>query len=277
MPLEKTKTLLLFTLLGLLVGLTVLLVMPSDTPHSVVNEGYSGFSKLWLNYYGNVILSTSDLLNHEPSNSILILARRDALLSVEPRLEFIEKGGVIVTYGSPVYVVSFLKSLGYNVEFKGYVYDWVYSTGEPDSIIAQSKTGINIHVKKPYYIDGLPGEILVYTSSFAYVDSNGNGYFDMNESIASTPICSRIHIGNGYIVVVTAEEFLENSLIDSNNVFLSELKGLREILIDQAEVMRVNSIDVVRMIVKSRVSVYMLLLLLIPLALVGYYVARKHT
>lgn len=279
MPLAKGKTILLSVLIGAVVGLLVTTLLPSDSPYSTANSGNSGLYRLHEEMNARILYSLKDLDEFDATNSALITARRGGFENSMELKNFAERGGLVLVYGSPDYVIKLLKELDVSTGFKGYLHDIILNVGNPDYVIANTTSrcdGISgVVLGNPYALEGVFEGVFVHSSMFSYVDLNGNGFYDVGEPLGEFPLGVNITTGKGRIIIVFAESFLDNGILELNKQFLKCALGGRTTLIDQSEVAR-NPLELLRLVLyKQGVQVYITLVLVFALALVTYFVSWK--
>lgn len=272
MLLAKSRAILLSTLLGVVVTLLVIASLPSDSPYSTANSGVGGLHRLHEELNARILYSLKDLNRYSAASNVLISARRGEFENLMELKSFVEEGGIVIVYGSPGYVISLLKELDVNASFKGRVRDAVFGVGEPDYIVVNttSRCG-NVVLGAPYALEGVFESVFAHSSMFSYIDLNGNGFYDLEEPLKQFPLGVNITMGNGYIIVLFAENFLDNNVLELNRQFLKCAAEGRTALIDQSEIAR-SPLELLRLVLyKQGVHVYITLVLAFVLALVAYF------
>lgn len=277
----KNRVLALSTSLGVIVGLLVVLSLPSTTPYSIASVGLDGLSTLHGRLNAYVVYSLKDLEVYDASNYVLIVARTKPLEDFTQLKNFIERGSVVVAFGSSKYLLDLLSVLGINVRFLGPIRDIVHNIGDPNYVVANATLLCgNIVLKEPYVLEGpLGGDVIAYSSMLSYVDVNGNGFYDLGEPIGSYPLGVSLTVGNGKLIVVFAKGFLDNEVLDHNIKFIECITSGKKVLIEQSEAAR-NPLELMRLSLTQRgrvtyIYTALLFTIVIGLALVAYVATRE--
>ncbi|MEM4661211.1 MAG: hypothetical protein QXQ73_00820 [Desulfurococcaceae archaeon] len=278
MLLAKSRVIPLSTLIAVIAGLLVITSLPSDLPYSVANSGAGGLHRLYEELGARVLYSLKDLSGYDAAGYALIVARRGGLENMVGLKSFVERGGLVIAYGSPDYIVGLLRGLGVNATFKGYVRDVMFGVDNRGYIVVNttSRCG-NIVLGNPYTLEleGALENSFAHSSMFSYVDLNGNGFYDLEEPLGQFPLGVSITSGNGHVIIVFAKNFLDNSVLDPNKQFLKCTVEGRPVLIDQSEVAG-NPFELLRLVLyKQDGHAYITLMLAFILALVAYFASWK--
>lgn len=271
-----TTPLLASAMIAILVFFLLLLSIPSATPYSIINEGFSGLSKLYIEYRPRIILAYTELANVNTSNAVFIAARGRPLLEAEvDRLRlFLESGGLAIVFGSRDFLNSLLSGLGIEDRVNGApIYDAVFNAGDRALVVASGSicsAGVVVYRPlEPILREGIP---IVFTSNYSYVDLNGNGYWDVDEPLKSTPIGLLYRVEHGELYIFATEALLTNSVVDYNRLFLSCIAGGREILLDQSFTYD-HTLEYLKVLkVVGRLTPYIALLIAVLSLLVVYVV-----
>ncbi|MEM3924307.1 MAG: hypothetical protein QXZ48_08495 [Zestosphaera sp.] len=286
MPLVKSRVMVLSVVLGVLLGLFIVVSLPSNTAYSIASEGPNGLSDLYAKLDVRVLYSLSELSNLNSESILLICARAEPPGGVKQLLDFVEGGGVVVAYGSPEYLVEVLEELGTHASFRGYVRDAVFNAGDLDSVLVNTTYG-NAVFRKPYALDvdfsSSSVSVIAWSSLFSYVDVSGNNLYDLNEPIGSFPLGVEVTLEKGKILVLFSkilvlftEYLLENSVLTHNLDFIKVLAGNKTVVVDQSE-MRSHLVEILRaqLVQRSSPSIYVVLPLLALLSVVAYLAVKK--
>lgn len=271
-----------FLLIGLLVcvgvGSILIYARPSTTSYSVVNYGDDGLSKLKEFYKASVITDMSVVRGANTINTAYLIIRSSnmSLSDVEILKQLISNGGYVIVSGSPEFIMSLSNYMGLNLSVTdNVIYDMIYNGGNrfyPRGFSSYCNTTLTTY--KPYYVLFSKAEVVAYSSNFSYVDLNGNGYMDIEESLGSFPLGVLISFGEGYLILVFSPQVFTNKLFESNKDFINCIVGNRKLVIDQSEV-RKDFIEYVRILTSPREASYTVLFLLIfVLCVVTYYVFK---
>lgn len=270
--------LLVSAMTAILIFFFLLLSIPSATPYSIINDGFSGLSRLYTEYRPRIILEYSELAIVNASDAVFIVAREKPLLEAEiDRLRlFLESGGLAIVFGSRDFLNSLLTGLGIEDRVgKAPVYDAVFNAGDR-SLVATSNSicSAGVVVYRPMEPVLRKGTPVVFTSNYSYVDLNGNGYWDLDEPLRSTSIGLLYRVGHGELYIFTTEALLTNSVVEYNRLFLSCIAGDREVLLDQSFIYGYTLEYLKVLKVVGRLTPYIALLIAV-LSLLVIYVVEK--
>jgi len=104
--------------------------------------------------------------------------------------------------------------------------------------------------------------ILANTSEFAYLDTNGNGEIDGNESLGQYPIVTTEPVGEGRIMVVSDPSMFINAMLDrpDNRAFLRAVLGSHErVLIDDSHTTRLPPLAAAVLAIRDSPAMQLLL------------------
>ncbi|MEM0378993.1 MAG: hypothetical protein QXU53_06680 [Thermosphaera sp.] len=220
-----------------LLGAASIIVFPSTIEYSVFNEGDTGFSKLVREFNGKIVVNPSEFSSVDPSTSIIITSN---IGPASPRVAenlavFVERGGVLIVTGDPSYMNSIAEAFGLKHVSSGKtVYDMVYNRGDRFKPVGYSRVcNCNVSLWKPYASD-LSGEnVLIETSPFSYLDSNGNGFLDLGEPIRVFPVGILYKYHDGVVFFILSTRVFTNDMVEFNKEFLECLRKERVLYIDQ--------------------------------------------
>ncbi|HIH27338.1 MAG TPA: DUF4350 domain-containing protein [Methanoregulaceae archaeon] len=114
------------------------------------------------------------------------------------------------------------------------------------------------------------GEILLATTLFSWMDTNGNGRLDQDETLASYGVLSREAIGNGTLYVLSDASLFSNGmqrarLAGDNDLFLGNILAARPVvLVEQHRSLTAGAEGILALVlvVKSTMVIKILLLIL---------------
>ena len=265
----------------MLLTLSIYIVLPVNQRYYVLDTGPWGYSKLSRDV--TWVQSIQDLKTVDSSRTLLIIARENYLDrdEVEVIKEFIEKNGLALIYGEPLFIVDFLANLGVDAEYLGDVVDPVNTFDDNVVHIYIDHINSSAFLVSPYTIaihninSSISIEVIAFTSTISYLDKNGNGYYDIGEPLDRYPVVFLIHIGSGEIVVFCARGVLTNNVVDLNRGLLEILLKNRVGVLDQSWVKHNSFLYLKLYLVTARgVSPIYISIAVVLLVLVGIYVYR---
>ncbi|MEM4717502.1 MAG: hypothetical protein QXE81_01925 [Desulfurococcaceae archaeon] len=280
MPQARSRLILILTvssLLALLAGILIIIGISIETPYSVVNNSDNGLSELYDRYRGRVLYEQAELANYKGERTLLVAPRTTPLKDIGTLNNYVEKGGLVIVYGKPEYIINFLRALGINTSFIGYVRTGLPAL-ESEFLVSGNVYNIDTVFKNPYTIRGVEADYVIAWSSYlSYLDLNENNLYDLGEPIGPQILGLEISIGEGKYVVLFTEFFLENNVLTYNTRCIDRLLETRELIIDQSEHVS-NPLVYLKLTMETRSSpphMYVSLALIIFIILVAYIVVKE--
>jgi hypothetical protein len=240
---RSTRLVLIYTVAtSTLIALALLTVLPVNCIYYALDG--TGLGHLELAKRSSAWLYTlRDLQGVEPGKALLVVAGEEPLgyEGLEQVLEFVERGGAVIFYGSESAIKKLFEHLGIAVAYLGGIVDPVYSVDEPSLVLVNMvSTNTTLLLDSPYCIqvlgrsEGIDVEPLAYTSAFSYIDSNSDGLYSVGEPLGSFPVAYSIRLGSGELLVFCARGVLTNAVFNYNVKWLEGLADARSVLLDQS-------------------------------------------
>lgn len=151
-----------------------------------------------------------------------------------------------------------------------------YAYRTADHPLTSGVAGLTLNYGTPVEPNGATP--LVSTSSYAYVDGNGNGELDAAETMDSRPVATVEQVGQGRVVVVGDPSIAINAMLDreGNRAFVRNLfRGADEVVLDQSHSAEVPPLARALRTLRRSVA-YQFGLLLAGIAAVGLWVAAPE-
>jgi len=213
---------------------SIVLYMPSTTPSSPWNNGWNGLSTILEELKPEV---TGDL-NNTACNSLILLVLERPLTSSEVNslTSLLGCGAIVVISDSSGYSRDLLGELGISIEYTGHLvldevsafnYRWVIKANTSGlvglTLTVPNATAINVY--HPH------DAITAYTSRYAYVDLNDDGFYELSEPMSQQLLLCGWRVGGGLVVLVPSRLFLWNSniMLMDNLEFIRQLGNGRRI------------------------------------------------
>ncbi|MDW8083038.1 MAG: hypothetical protein RMI56_04470 [Sulfolobales archaeon] len=256
---------------------------PSSRQYSVASADAEGFAKMAELLSADVLVDLEGLTGVPADRSVLIAARSSRLGDRELRLlaDFVSRGGTLVAYGGNEYVESLARGLGITVTTGGHVYDAVFNAGSRELVRVElngSTCALSVYLRAPRAIQlaGTRGNAspIAFTSPLSYVDRSGNGFYDVGEFVGSSLVGLEVPVGRGVAVVLFADGFLENHLVEHNREFANCVSSGRLVLVDNSEFSG-DLAELLKLAVRSTQTRTYVLASLLLLAAVSYYVLKE--
>lgn len=268
--------------MSIVTGVILIANSPSTVEYSIGSTGEKGLSRLLNHYTGSIVIYDLDEIERYGEGYVLILARTRSVNDISRVNSFVEKGGVVLAYGSPEYVLTLLNALGVNARFAGYVMSGGIYHGDKYSIVVDLY-GDEAVFRKAFLIDGLRGgneSTVVWCKYVSFVDLNGNELYDLGEPVGIYPLGLELKVGRGKYMILFTESFLENGVFDHNNFFLERKFDIKpsHLIIDQSEHAS-NILEYLRLIMLTRTSplfVYSSIVIIAVLTVISYYVNKER-
>lgn len=211
----------------------VVAYVPSPTPLSPWNTGWQGTSVLREALGARIATSPSQLAC---GDFIVVIPTRNLTTGEAEALGKLAECGAIVLLADPHgYSSPLLEKLDIHVVFHGeQVFDQVSSYGERWLLLTRTPDGLELVVPNATRVELLtePG-LLLRTSSYAYADTDGNGFYDTYDPMGSYPILAGWKTGQGEVVLVPSQLFPVNRYIvlADNTAFMQRMAGNRTLVI----------------------------------------------
>lgn len=197
------------------------------------------------------LLSSLSALPSPPRNTVLIEVPYLEFSPEEVSLlrDYLLAGGTVLLmddYGTGNQV---LDGLGANMRFTGYpLLDPLFSYRNqwlPRIADLRGPPGVNgLVLNHATSLEGTGAEVIALSSSFSYLDSDGNGQWDDEEPAGPLPVAAQVRVGEGLLIMVSDPSILINSMLplEDNRAFVAGLLELRgapsRVLLDQSHLTR---------------------------------------
>lgn len=267
------------TLTGLIVGLAVIVVAPSTTPYSMVNEGPLGYSNLYNIEGASPLNIEAGLDGLNPTTTIILLSRTKPLDDslAKSVWQYMYTGGILIATGSTSFLNTLLEQMGVDATIdNGTIYDMVFNAGNRSLVVAETLCSVRITLYEPHPIYGYNSP-LAYTSNYSYVDENGNGYLDLSEQIGGNTVALEHDIGRGKLVIISSPYVFTNNLIEYNQKFLDCLLKDRRLNVDQSEALS-NPFEYFKLQVRYQASQgnnFLATIIALVMGVTSYAVAKR--
>jgi len=221
------KFLMILTIALVIILAIVVWFSPSDEDFRTENPFWNGIKDIRSSYPVSPLESLSGL-PPSPEGSTLILIPYLRLNPAELEMVnyFVSGGGTLILADDYGYGNHLLTYLGLKARFSGqplldplanYKNQWFPRishfkdsslTNNVDSLVFNHATCLN---------DVEAADILARSSSFSFLDVNGNGTHDETEPTGPLPVISRHTLGNGQVVLVSDPSLFINSMKTTAN------------------------------------------------------------
>ncbi len=221
---------------------------PSNEDFRADNPFWNGTEDISSSYSATPVESLSDL-PPLPQGSTLILVPRLEFTPTElgELQSFVTQGGTLVLADDYGYGNQILEYLGLGVRFSGHVIldplscyknKWFPRISHIISSSVTSNIESLVLNHATCLIDVEASDVLALSSSFSFLDLNGNQAWDYYEPAGPLPVISYHNLGSGKIILISDPSIFINSMeiIESNYIFIQNIAAITtsELLIDQS-------------------------------------------
>ena len=239
--LENSKNILIASILvGLIAGISLTAMLPSNTPYSIVNSGAAGLSKLAVYLNAEPIRMSIGALPDNPRGSAIIIVQQGqpSPITVKAIHKFVADGGIVIASGDYYFINNLVKYENLTIGVTYYpIYDPIVNAGDRyHPILTGTNCSLGMIGYKPLELTSSGDyEVIARTSMYSYADVNANGYLDLTENVTSYIVGVKAPLGNGYIIVLTSPASFTNQYIENNLAFIKCLLEGRKVYIDQSQ------------------------------------------
>ncbi len=240
------KFLVILTIALVIILVVVVWFSPSNEDFRTENPFWNGTKDMSSVIGALPLESLSDLPTSPEGSTLILIPYLDFTPTELDQLNrFVTQGGVLVLADDYGYGNQILEYLGLKARFSGQVlFDPVYSyknkwfprisrltsnpiTNNTESLVLNHATCL---------IDVEAGDTLALSSSFSFLDLNGNGTWDEDEPTGPLPVISHHNLADGQIIIISDPSIFINSMetIESNYNFIQNIAGTSTLLIDQS-------------------------------------------
>ena len=224
-------TVAVLVLLGVLVWF-----LPSDEDFRVENPSWNGVS--WLAGSGfTMVESLRELPGPAAGSTLVVVPYADFTPADVSRLEdYVRRGGRLVLADDFGFGNSLLEAMGIAARFSGVpLLDPLFSYRNPSlprvtRFAADPLTdGLEeLVLNHPTGIVGADGLVLATSSSFSFLDEDGDGGPDAGEPAGPVPVVVRQGLGSGEVLLVSDPSLFINSMtgLGDNRRFIENLGGV---------------------------------------------------
>jgi hypothetical protein len=239
--LNMLKSIIFGIILALITISIASVLLPSYDDYQLSNPYWNGLEIFMKN-------TNAIPINYEkipPENAILfIIGPSVSIENIEKLKEYVLEGGTIVIMDETGLANSILSGLGLNIRINGsimldpvfYYEDWklpkVFNIVSSD--IMQDVNSIILNVPSILEIKDSKAIVLAYSSSFSFLDLDGNYDYSNKEPTGPFPIAAMINYGKGKIIVFSDSSIFINSIINlgDNLKLLHNIINNKKVFID---------------------------------------------
>ena len=235
-------------LVGVMTFLLIVIYVPPAIDFSVSNPFWNGYSVLSSRLNATILSSPLITRINEPYKIAVITIPYlryfpDEIINIK---RFVANGGVLIILDDYGYSNQLLKAFGNYVTVinDSMLIDplFCYKNGRLPRIVEFEEKPEVRGIKEVIFnhasalqVISPDTEILAYSSSFSYLDTNLNSRWDVGEREGPFPVIAKFNYGSGLVYVISDPSFLLNSMIDlaDNYKLITNLVENRTVIIDQ--------------------------------------------
>jgi hypothetical protein len=237
----------------LTIALVIILAMvawffPSVEDFRVENPFWNGARDISLIVSASPLLSLSDLPTPFPGTTLILIPYLDFTPAELGKLNsFVTQGGTLILADDYGYGNQILKYLGLEARFSGQVLldplfnyrnKWLPRISDLRASPVTNNTESLVLNHATALIDVKADDVLALSSSFSFLDLNGNQEWDEDEPTGPLPVISKHNLGNGQIILISDPSLFINSMtrIGDNYSFIQNIAAITtaSLLIDQS-------------------------------------------
>ncbi len=236
---EQRKVLSALILAILLLSCAIIWFYPPTGDYRVDNPSWNGFSKL-NSETGAVALGSLEDLPSTGRGTTLVLVPYEQMSNQELLKlgSYVNSGGTVVVLDDYGFGNQVLGSLGLQARFSGqslldplynYKNKWFPEISD-FAVNSQNVTVNSVVLNHASYLSSNEGmEVVAYSSSFSFVDVNGDEIWDSNEPAGAQPVAAYAKLGSGFVVAVSDPSLAINGMIDlaDNLQFINKILSIQ--------------------------------------------------
>jgi hypothetical protein len=253
-PLQRSYIVELHRFLVILtVAVVIILAMvawffPSNEDFRIENPFWNGARDISSIVPASPLLSLSDLPTPFPGTTLILIPYLDFAPAELGKLNsFVTGGGTLILADDYGYGNRILEYLGLEARFSGQVLldplfnyrnKWLPRISHLRASSVTNNTESLVLNHATALIDVKAGDVLALSSSFSFLDLNGNQEWDQDEPTGPLPVISKHNLGNGQIILVSDPSLFINSMtgIEDNTFIIQNIAAITtaRLLIDQS-------------------------------------------
>jgi len=245
---ELRRFLVILSVVLVLILTIVVWFFPSNEDFRAENPFWNGTEDISSSYSATPLESLSDLpLLPQGSTLILVPYLEFTPAELGELNSFVTKGGTLVLADDYGYGNQILEYLGLKARFSGHILldplfsyksKWLPRISHLASSSVTDNTDSLILNHATCLIDVEASDVLALSSSFSFLDLNGNQAWDGGEPTGPLPVISYHNLGSGKIILISDPSIFINSMetIESNYTLIQNIAAITtsELLIDQS-------------------------------------------
>lgn len=245
----KAENWLIILSANLLVAGALIWFYPSTGDFRCDNPFWNGYSNLVETLQAETVTDVTRLTDAPKSVALILVPYTPLEDSEVASLEsFVKNGGVLIVMDDYGYGNTALEKLNIGIRFTGKpLLDPLFNYKSPvlpkcikfSEEIGDVKSMVLNHGSTLNTAGNV--EVLAWSSSFSFLDSDGDSEWDQGEPQGPFPVAAEVRFGEGWLIAVSDPSIAINSMLDmdDNTLFIRkvlELHGVVTVLIDQSHI-----------------------------------------
>lgn len=245
---ELRRFVVILTIALVIILAIVVWLFPSNEDFRAENPFWNGTRDISSSFPASPLASLSDLPPSPQGSTLILIPYLDFTPDELGELKsFVTQGGTLVLADDYGYGNQILEYLGLKARFSGEILldplfnrknKWFPRISHLTSSSVTSNITSLILNHATCLSDVESDDILAQSSSFSFLDLNGNQAWDEEEPTGPLPVISHHNLGSGKMILISDPSIFINSMetIESNYNFIQNLAAITtsELLIDQS-------------------------------------------
>ncbi len=232
---ELRRFLLILATALVIVLITAMWFFPSNEDFRVENPFWNGTSSITACYPVLPMESLSELPDSPQGATLILIPYRSCTIAELGQLNsFVIRGGRLLLADDYGHGNHILEYLGLRVRFSGQtLLDPMihYKNKQFPRIIHLEPDPLTLHTESlvlnhaTCLVNAAPADTLALSSSFSFLDLNGNHTWEKGEPTGPLPVISRHSLGSGQVILAADPSLFINSMetIEGNNNFMQNI------------------------------------------------------
>ena len=292
----ENRIIALTIIIGILVtSIAIIVNFPSETPHSIFNNGEKGYSLLYQTLNPIAITNLEELVEDESSNHVIIipLHRELTYREVNTLLKYATRGATLIILDEHGFSNNILPKICPEASIGSTtVLDEVSKHGSREypliKVNINGSEAIAIVTFRPAHINLANYSSNVFirgeTSNYSYADPDGNNFYSIGEEMKAYTAVYGVKLKRGAIIVIADLEAASNNLLQkADNIRFFKTLMKDKVLYIYVEALELSALDKAKLSLSSlqiaqhaESELLIELLLLIIVSMVMSYAGQKE-
>lgn len=232
------KFLVILTIVLVIILTIVVWFFPSNEDFRIENPFWNGTRDISTSHLVSPLQSLADLPPSPGGATLILIPYLDFTpAELEQLSSFITKGGTLILADDYGYGNQVLEYLGLKARFSGqplldplfnYKNKWLPRISHLASSSVTNNIESLVFNHATCLINVEADDVLARSSSFSFLDLNGNESWDKDEPTGPLPVISQHNLGSGQIILISDPSLFINSMetIEGNYTFIQNLTAI---------------------------------------------------